>query len=146
MILSPTGVQMANLVYVTGGNKVQKDIALKTVHWCLKKFLPRHRTLDIDIQIKSLKGAAYGWCMQEDDREYVIEIERKLSMFEFVGTLCHEMVHLKQYVRKELRETNGNTMWKTKVYNNVNYADAPWEKEAYRLENKLAHDCFEEAL
>jgi hypothetical protein len=35
-------------------------------------------------------------------------------------------------------------MWKKKSYNNVSYIDAPWEKEAYRLERKYALECIEQ--
>jgi hypothetical protein len=53
------------------------------------------------------------------------------------------MVHLKQYARRELRNVNGKTMWKKKDHSNTDYWDAPWEKEAYKLEKKLATECFE---
>ena len=53
-------------------------------------------------------------------------------------TLAHEMVHAKQFLRKEL---DGN-LWKKRNYDNVKYDDQPWEKEANRLEERLYKRCF----
>ena len=47
------------------------------------------------------------------------------------------MVHVKQYYRKE---TDGyGKVWKKKsIPENTGYYDLPWEKEAYRMQDKLA--------
>lgn len=131
-----------NLIYISGGKKTERAIAEETVHWCLKKLVPRIRTLDINVEFRKID--AYGYCMEEDNRgrEFTITIQKGLGLFDLVSTICHEMVHLKQYARRELRNVNGNTMWKTKAYNTVDYMDAPWEKEAYKLETILALECF----
>ena len=126
-----------NFVEVTGGNKFQRAIANKVVYEMLSKLLPRVRTLDITVQIKKLTGDAVGWCMMEDThKEFTIEVSKDLTLKEFVSTLCHEMVHVKQYYRKEM---DGVTMrWKKgKVAKETGYYDLPWEKEAYRLQDKL---------
>lgn len=132
-----------NLLEVTGGKKAERAIAQETVEWCLKKMLPRHRTIDITVEFKKID--AYGYCMEEDGngRIFTLTINKGLGLFDLVSTICHEMVHLKQYARRELRYVNGNTMWKKKAYNEVDYWDAPWEKEAFKLEKKLAVECFE---
>lgn len=134
-----------NLIEVTGGKKAERAIAQETVEWCLKKLLPRHRTIDVTVEFKKID--AYGYCMEEDDkgRLFTITINKGLGLFELISTICHEMIHLKQYARRELRQdANGNTMWKKKAYNTVDYWDAPWEKEAFKLEGKLATECFQQ--
>lgn len=54
--------------------------------------------------------------------------------------LCHEMVHLKQYLEKELvidLEKKEFT-WKGNKYDNsIPYESRPWEREAFSLQNKL---------
>lgn len=130
-----------NIVYATGGRKKEREIAEKTVNWCIKKLMPRMKTLNISVEFEKIE--AYGYCMQEDRRDYTISIRKNLPLFELVGTICHEMVHVKQYARKELRDENGKTMWKTKNHSNTNYEDAPWEKEAYKLERGLTVECLE---
>lgn len=140
---------MTNFVGIVGSTANKRDIANKVVHWCIKEMMPRMRTLEIHVALKDLKGQAYGYCTEGDNnREFDLEIDKNLSLFDFVATLCHEMVHVKQYARRELRcDKMGNTLWKRSgTFNTVAYEDAPWEKEAFKLEKGLALKCFEEAL
>jgi hypothetical protein len=132
-----------NFIEVTGGNKFQRDLANKVVHEMVAKLLPRVRTLDITVEIKKLTGDAIGWCMMEDThKEFTIEISKNLTLKEFITTLCHEMVHVKQYYRKEM---DGVTMrWKKGVVKkDTGYYDLPWEKEAYRIQDKLAQEVWD---
>ena len=127
-----------NYIEVTGGNKFQREIAEKVVREMIAALMPRVRTLEIVVQIKKLTGDAVGWCLMCDtNKEFEIEVSKDLTLKDFVTTLCHEMVHVKQYYRKEM---DGETMrWKKKVLpENTGYYDLPWEKEAYRMQDKLA--------
>jgi uncharacterized protein YjaZ len=137
-----------NSVIVAGGKKDQRELAEKIVNWCIKKMMPRMRTLDIEVKLKDLKGEAFGYCMQGDDnRTYELEIDKNLSLYDFFSTITHEMVHVKQYARNEIRfdEKTGANMWKrSRVSQNTSYMDLPWEKEAFRLERGLALECFQE--
>ena len=91
------------------------------------------------------KEQAYGYCHITDDnlnkpREFMIELDTSMihSFDQILIWLAHEMVHLKQFVRKELYDyETGKVQWKKRMYGNVHYEDQPWEKEAYRLEEKL---------
>jgi hypothetical protein len=58
-----------------------------------------------------------------------------------ISTLAHELVHVKQYARGELRHVAGATMWKKerhpvmkKSNNGKAYWLTPWEIEAYGME------------
>jgi hypothetical protein len=57
-------------------------------------------------------------------------------------TSCHEMVHIKQFVRGQYRfETNRGRMyhfWKGTKYYKPKYHEAPWEIEAASKEGLLA--------
>ena len=66
-----------------------------------------------------------------------------------VQAVCHEMVHVKQYARNEMNDciVNGRAKWKTKfIAQDTNYWDLPWEKEAYRMEKKLADDVWKNGV
>ena len=97
------------------------------------------------------KEQAYGFCHIIDDslsrpREFMIELDASMRhpFSQILTWLAHEMVHLKQFVRKELWDyESGQVQWKTRSYGKVHYADQPWEKEAYRLESEL-YEMFEE--
>ena len=98
------------------------------------------------------KEQAYGFCHIIDDslsrpREFNIELDASMRhpFSQILTWLAHEMVHLKQFVRKELWDyESGRVQWKSRAYSKkVHYDDQPWEKEAYRLESEL-YEMFEE--
>ena len=98
------------------------------------------------------KEKAYGFCHIIDDslsrpREFNIELDASMRhpFSQILTWLAHEMVHLKQFVRKELWDyESGRVQWKSRAYSKkVHYEDQPWEKEAYRLEGEL-YEMFEE--
>ena len=144
-----------NSITALGGTLVQRDIAEKVVAFCINQLLPKYRTLDITVSFKKLQEnyGAYGFCNSADyyskNREFILEIDKDIRLYDLVSTICHEMVHVKQYVKGELSDlfSESGTKWKKKKFSlDYNYDDSPWEKEAFRLEEKLAIDCFKFVL
>lgn len=126
-----------NKIEVIGGTPNQKKYAKSIAEFCIKTLMPRMRTLDITIKLCSTKGAM-GYCLELDDnRTFEIEADRKLSMRNLLETIAHEIVHVKQYARRELHPVH-NT-WCGKTYNpeKVSYWDLPWEIEAHGRETGL---------
>ena len=121
-----------------GGNKKQRELVNDVAYWCVNKLMPRMKKLDIEIQINNLKDNAVGYCMMQDDnRTYEIEVDKKLDIEEMIVTVCHEMVHVKQYARNELG-INDN-------HDNEDYFDLPYEKEAYELQEILLKQYQEDS-
>ena len=140
-----------NFVEVNGGNKTQRDIAEKVVDFMIGQLLPRHRTLDITVEFTKMDDDAVGYCQMGDtNREFIIEVDKTSGIKEMVTTICHEMIHVKQYVRKEMTDNlveGGQATWRgRKVNPNTKYYDLPWEKEAYRLQNKYANLVWNEEI
>lgn len=80
-------------------------------------------------------------CESLDQRSFILDI---CMYSNWVVNLAHEMVHVKQFARGEL--DSGLTSWKSNKYcANIEYWDQPWEKEARRLQFKLAEE-FEKSL
>ena len=111
---------------------------------------------NIYLDIKLTKGLkkkekAYGYCHIVDDnlsrpREFMIELDASMEygFDEILTWLAHEMVHLKQFVRKELWDyETGQVQWKSRTYSRAPYDDQPWEREAYRLEKSLYNEFKE---
>ena len=132
-----------NYIEVNGGNKFQRKIAEKVVQFCIKEMMPRVRTLEIEVKICKFKSDCVGFCMMGDtNREIEIEVSKDLTLKDFVTTVAHEMVHAKQYYRKEMDDFG--TRWKKKtIKEGTDYYDLPWEKEAYRLQDKLAQKIWD---
>jgi len=139
---------------VTGGCKRDRALAEDVVWFCLEKLLPRHRALDITVTLKkTFEDGAWGLCYGgEDDRDMYIDIDhrmyKELGWEAFVDTVCHEMVHVKQSVRGELKEyfrPHYKRVWmcrdgKYRDYDNIPYERQPWEVEAHRMAPVLMHE------
>ena len=138
------------IVDVTGSNKTKRDIAYNVVHYMIKRLMPRLRNIEVEVKLKKLDGDCVGYCLMGDNnREFELEIDKNLNIKDLVMTLCHEMVHVKQYVRREMDDWNGVAVarWKNKtVQPGTPYYDLPWEKEAYELQAKLAKQCWKEGI
>jgi len=116
---------------IIGGTQSQKKYVESIVNFCIKKLMPRMRTLDITVKLTSPKGA-YGYCLSETTRTFEIEVDRTLKLRRLLETVAHEMVHVKQYARKELKSEN---VWQGKLISpTTDYWDQPWEIEAHGRE------------
>lgn len=75
-----------------------------------------------------------GLCEPINERTFIIDV----ALFtNWLSTLAHEMVHVKQFARGEL--DFAFAYWKsTRISENMEYWIQPWEKEARRLQHKLA--------
>ena len=137
-LTTKTALTKMNIVEATGGNKVQRQIAEDVVSYMIKRLMPRHRTLDITVELVDIKSDAVGFCMMCDrKREFVIEADKKQGIVQLVTTIVHEMIHVKQWVRNEMDDgCSGHiARWKSKtIPADTNYYDLPWEKEAYEKE------------
>lgn len=133
-----------NRILVVGGKKKECELADAAVRWCIKKLMPRVRTLDI--KVRFTKCDAYGYCMSSTNRKFHLELRKNMSLYDLISTVCHEMVHVKQYCRGELKDDMwGYQQWKSKKFKeDLEYMDQPWEKEAFKLEKRLAIECFQQ--
>ena len=137
-------------------NQELKDLVKQGAEFYGEVLLGKRMAKNIYLDIKltndlKKKEEAYGYCHIVDDnisrpREFMIELDAsmKYSFDQILTWLAHEMVHLKQFVRKELWDyESGRVQWKSRSFGRVKYDDQPWEKEAYRLEGEL-YEMFEE--
>ena len=105
----------------------------------VNELLPRPFKREIDIVVHFTKTIEeMGLCHLEDTDLIGIQINTKQSAGEIAQTLAHELVHAKQFIRKEL---NGDmTRWKKNHIPEdvmIPYRSQPWEVEAYEMEGWL---------
>ena len=119
---------MMNYISARNGNKVQNAVARSVAQHCINKLMPRMRTLDISILFKKIppQENTIGTClMQDNNRTFEIEIQKGLSFDEIVKTVCHEMVHVKQYARNEMTDSTwkGKLRWRNRfIKKNTSYS------------------------
>ena len=123
-----------NYIEITGGKKSQQDKIRTMVEFCIKKLMPRMQTLNIEVKVTRIKGDAEGYCLRESDRDFEIEVDSRLPLRKMLETVAHEMVHVKQYARREMNDWQYKEVyykWKgTYVPDSTDYWDLPWEIEA----------------
>ena len=132
--------------YIEGQVKNQEVVRTYIANMIKTLGLGRLRKPYINVRFTN-KCDAYGLC--EVDREYAeITIERKchitgekMTFMEQMGTLAHEMVHARQFLRGQL-SAEGAWKWKGRNAENFKYENQPWEKEAYKQEKVLFQCCF----
>ena len=103
----------------------------------------------IQVMVRQVKNPEGNWavCYYEVDdpslREFRIDIQEGLTPRNYIRTLMHELVHVKQYAKKEMvhYERNHSVLnWKRQMKINVDkidYWDLPWEIEAHGREEGL---------
>lgn len=118
-----------------GGTKAQQDLAIELAYFAIEQLNPRLQNVDIEINIG--KHTSQGGCIRLGEREFEIEVDKDLTGDDFATCVFHEMVHVSQYIKKNMYERDGNTFWCGTIHTNTPYFDKPWEVEAYRLQEEL---------
>ena len=139
------------MVRVKGSGKNKREKARSVAKYCIKMLMPRLKDkLSINITLiprLKEKESLSGDCIWEDDRcvrprEFTIRVDSTQSLQSMLETVCHEMVHVKQYARGELKDLARSSKcckWKGKKVNfeSTHYYDHPWEIEAHGRERGL---------
>ena len=125
-----------NLITVEGGKKKQRQMVEDVVSYMIQRQMPRMKTLDIHVILKKIDDA-YGYCMSESNREFEIEVDKRLGKNQFISTVIHEMVHVWQYATKQLTQKGCKEFWRGKDYTDAYYSNQPWERQALRMEKSI---------
>lgn len=123
------------------GKRKTKLIELAVGFYCkllMKPLMTSRLSYDIVIK-KKLEEDAVGYCeiIGYDKRgrpdHFEIQLTKNCKSEDFFRYLAHEIVHSKQYAKKELNDSTDCWM-KKRVPGNIDYWDQPWEIEAYGRE------------
>lgn len=114
----------------------------------LAELLPRvRRKVAVTINIvTTCDGQENGYCLG-DKSGAVIDVARKTCGYKFpydeiILTLCHELVHAKQFISGELTE---DSKWMGESLRHLDIKDHPWEHEAFKLE-KILYDKYAKGI
>lgn len=133
-----------NFITARGGTHKQRQLAENVVWFCAEELMPRCRTLDIDIWLRSPKamGGDLGTCLNVTgtvrSREFEIELDKSMTKYKFILTLAHEMIHVEQGYKNKLQEKHLKQFWEGKEVN-ASYYKQPWERDAFARQQPLAH-------
>ena len=106
--------------------------------------------IEIDFQLianLSNKEGICGDCIWEETnyrpKYFIVRLDSKLPEQDYLTTLAHELVHVRQYARGDLYDycQKDGIRWKGTKYLSIHdeedHEDHPWEKEATKLETSL---------
>ena len=113
-----------NMFYVKGGTKTQRELTENVAMFAIKKLFPKIRKYFILIRLDKFND-----CFEYDERDYVINIDKKQDRNDFITAIFHELVHVKQYLKNEM----DNYTFKS----TTDYYMLPQEQEAYSVQEEL---------
>jgi len=127
---------------VNGGTLEERKLTQDAFFFALEELMPRKKNLDVEICLTDMEDDAEGYHCYIDKNEHNIEIQRGLIEEDLITLVFHEMVHVKQYERNELRDFGIRKRWKGEDHISVfsttdEYMALPWEEEAYRLQEEM---------
>tara|TARA_Y100000992_G_C21044402_1_gene386509 strand:+ start:59 stop:448 length:390 start_codon:yes stop_codon:yes gene_type:complete len=119
-------------VHVTaeGGTKNQREFATELTCWYINKELPRYKNLSVEIDLVKLD--THGYIDKVDNREFQIEINKKLKGDDFITCIFHELTHMEQFLRNRLGINEDN--------DNIYYLDRAYEIDAYEKQEELLEE------
>ena len=127
-----------HFILINGGTKKQRNLIHDISWWFCDKYFSKFKYFIIEIDLTKIKGDVQGWCMEVDKNASHIEIDKRLKDDDFITCVLHELIHVKQQFKGELKEMNGiEKMWKGEVHICIDYMNLPWEKEAYHMQEVL---------
>lgn len=143
---------MVKTLKIYNATKLQKRAIKEIAPWVLQHLVGKRlaNNIELNIRFKKLKKkeAEEGNTTWEDNnhkpREFTIELDSELDIEEMIPTLCHELVHVKQLAKGEMKDLfKGpyNICWKGQKMNtrdsSINYWELPWEIESFGREDGL---------
>ena len=129
--------------------KIPLKLVKDAVKWYGRRLLSDRIYNDIEILLEFdptlAKDNLYGCCDWNDtsfrSRDFTVSLDPNLGKRNMLIVLAHEMVHVKQYAKGEMKDfVYGNRVkFKGSIINDniVEYWDQPWEIEAHGKEKGL---------
>lgn len=111
------------------GDRLAKNLSVNIEFERFKKGSDEYAFVDYELEESRL-------------RDFILTIDSRLSKKETLLALAHEMVHVKQYAKGEMRDLSRPMRmirWQGKRYlhEDMDYWELPWEIEAYGREKGL---------
>ena len=123
---------MSNVfIFTNGGKKSQRELVENITSWYINTKLPRYKNLNIEIDLENINDAQ-GFCTEIDNREFHIQIDKRLRGDDFVTCLFHELTHVEQHLRNKFGIKD--------EVDHLDYFDRPYEIDAYAKQEQLLEE------
>ena len=123
-------------------SRADRDLAQAVVQFCMEELgiynYDKYLCLKLMYTFCEVDAAAAAMT----DRRFIVWVTAHANKKQLIETICHEMVHVKQYIRDGLvlDDVENKAWWKGKERDwseDTDYWRSPWEVEARRVGKKL---------
>ena len=132
-------------------DNVTRSLCKESIRYYGKELLGTrlYKNISVFLVFEKMPNPINALCQWQDDnhrcREFIIIVNKALNKKQTLIALAHEMVHVKQYAKGELKDylRADEVKWQNRVFRleKVKYWSAPWEKEAYK-KDKILYEAF----
>jgi len=132
----------------TTGYGYSKTLCEDVVCWFVSKYLPRHK-LEIEVLHRGLKREqALGYCDVAGEtykpRSFLIEMDTHMDKKTYITVLIHELIHLQQWVKGELKLKSSKRYFKGECVEDLEYLEQPHEIQAHYYERILYYQYLKD--
>jgi hypothetical protein len=132
------------IILETTGYGYSKRLCKDVVCWFVSEYLPRYK-LEIEVLHRGLnKEKVIGYCDISGEtyrpRSFLIEINTYLSKKDYIKVLCHELWHMYQWVKGEMKYRSSKRYFDGECVDDLDYWEQPHEIEAHYFESILYQD------
>jgi hypothetical protein len=125
--------------------RIDKKICKRAIKFYAQQLLSKriYDSLEIHVEFIELSENEYAYCNAEDEsnRIFLISVNKCLTAQQTLIALAHEMGHVKQYAKHELKDYvyGERIKFQDTIFEkaSVGYWQSPWEKDARKIERKL---------
>jgi hypothetical protein len=132
----------------TTGYGYSKRLCEDIVSWFIAKYLPHHK-LEIEVLHRGLKReGALGYCDVSEGtykpRSFLIELDTHMDKKTYATVLIHELIHLRQWVKGELKLKSSKIHYKGECIEDLEYLEKPHEIQAHWYEGILYYQYLKD--
>jgi hypothetical protein len=129
-------------ISIEGGTRREHNLVHDAFNFAMKYLMPRKQNLEVEFEVASIPDDADAYHMCVEKGRHEIEIQQGLGDADIVTAVFHEMVHVRQHERGQLKDYGIRKSWKGEEYLSIydtveTYKNLPWEEEAYRLQEEM---------
>ena len=138
---------MVDITHDIEGHEKAVNEVMDVISWCSDRLLTENEKSGLWFCLTEETIIFFAGAVDSVDlEEKMVDMSINFGPFnpDMIQTVCHEMVHVKQYLSGKLKASGVkyHSFWKGKkvIHDDMAYVDYPWEKEAYGMQDELAAD------
>jgi hypothetical protein len=132
------------------GPKNRRHICENLIRWFVSKYISRYN-VEIFVEHKNLlKDDILAYCdiskyetNQSNPRSFLIELDNKMNLELYTISVLHEMYHVLQFLRGDLKLKANKRYWKGKYIEDIPYEQQDHEIEAELKETELYQEYLD---